>query len=49
MTGYSRDAIVHQGRIDPSIHMLQKPVTAADLVRKMRELVGAPTRAKVPT
>ncbi|HLH88046.1 MAG TPA: ATP-binding protein [Xanthobacteraceae bacterium] len=41
MTGYSRNAIVHQGRLDPGVHMLQKPVTAAELVRKMRELLGA--------
>ncbi len=50
MTGYSRNAIVHQGRLDPGIHMLQKPVTAADLVRKMRELLGtAPARENAPT
>jgi two-component system NtrC family sensor kinase len=41
MTGYSRNAIVHQGRLDPGVHMLQKPVTAAALVRKMRELLDA--------
>jgi signal transduction histidine kinase len=40
MTGYSRNAIVHQGRLDPGVHMLQKPVTATELVRKMRELLG---------
>jgi signal transduction histidine kinase/CheY-like chemotaxis protein len=50
MTGYSRNAIVHQGRLDPGIHMLQKPVTAAELVRKMRELLGtAPARESAPT
>jgi signal transduction histidine kinase/ActR/RegA family two-component response regulator len=50
MTGYSRNAIVHQGRLDPGIHMLQKPVTAAELVRKMRELLGtAPARETAPT
>jgi signal transduction histidine kinase/ActR/RegA family two-component response regulator len=50
MTGYSRNAIVHQGRLDPGIHMLQKPVTAAELVRKMRELLGAaPAREDAPT
>ena len=39
MTGYSRNAIVHQGRLDPGTHMLQKPITSADLVRKIRELL----------
>jgi signal transduction histidine kinase/ActR/RegA family two-component response regulator len=45
MTGYSRNAIVHQGRLDPGVHLLQKPVTSVDLVRKIRELLGAPARA----
>jgi CheY-like chemotaxis protein len=27
MTGYSRDAIVHQGRLDAGVSLLQKPVT----------------------
>ena len=50
MTGYSRNAIVHQGRLDPGIHMLQKPVTAAELVRKIHELLGtAPARESAPT
>jgi signal transduction histidine kinase len=42
MTGYSRNAIVHHGRLDPGVHMLQKPVTSAELARKIRELLGAP-------
>jgi signal transduction histidine kinase/CheY-like chemotaxis protein len=42
MTGYSRNAIVHQGRLDPGVHMLQKPVTSTELIRKIRELIGAP-------
>jgi signal transduction histidine kinase len=27
MTGYSRNAIVHQGRLDPGVSLLQKPLT----------------------
>ncbi|HUI96515.1 MAG TPA: response regulator [Xanthobacteraceae bacterium] len=45
MTGYSRNAIVHHGRLDPGVHMLQKPVTSAELARKIRELLGAPAAA----
>ncbi len=47
MTGYSRNAIVHQGQLDPGVHMLQKPVTGGDLARKIRELLGdAPADAR---
>jgi len=42
MTGYSRNAIVHHGRLDPGVHMLQKPVTGAELTRKIREVLGSP-------
>ena len=41
MTGYSRNAIVHQGRLDPGVQMLQKPVTSIELGRKIREMLGA--------
>jgi CheY-like chemotaxis protein len=43
MTGYSRNAIVHQGRLDPGVQMLQKPVTSIELGRKIREMLGAAT------
>jgi signal transduction histidine kinase len=39
MTGYSRDAIVHQGRLDPGVSLLQKPVTQALLAAKIREIL----------
>jgi CheY-like chemotaxis protein len=38
MTGYSRNAIVHQGRLDPGVEMVQKPVTANELAGKIREI-----------
>jgi two-component system, NtrC family, sensor kinase len=41
MTGYSRNAIVHQGRLDPGVQLLQKPVTSIELGRKIREMLGA--------
>ena len=40
-TGYTRNAIVHQGRLDPGIHLLNKPYTQQDLARKVRELLDA--------
>jgi len=36
MTGYSRNAVVHQGRIDPGVDLIQKPVSQADLARRIR-------------
>jgi CheY-like chemotaxis protein len=39
MTGYSRNAIVHQGRLDPGVEMLQKPVTRDQLAARIRTLL----------
>jgi FixJ family two-component response regulator len=35
MTGYSRDLIVHDGRLDPGVELLQKPLTQHDLASKI--------------
>jgi signal transduction histidine kinase len=42
MTGYSRDAIVHQGRLDPGVSLLQKPFSQALLASKIREVLDKP-------
>jgi signal transduction histidine kinase len=39
ITGYSGDAIVHQGRLDPGVSLLQKPLTQAILASKIRDLL----------
>jgi signal transduction histidine kinase len=39
MTGYSRNAIVHQGRLDPGVQLLQKPLTQTSLVAKVRRVL----------
>ena len=39
MTGYSRNAIVHQGRLDPGVALLQKPLTQAMLAAKIRDVL----------
>jgi len=36
MTGYSRNAIVHQGRLDEGVDLLQKPVSQAQLATRVR-------------
>lgn len=38
MTGYSRNAIVHQGRLDPGVELIQKPVAADRLGAMVRKL-----------
>jgi CheY-like chemotaxis protein len=39
MTGYSRNAIVHQGRLDPGVELIQKPLTAEHLGSKVRQVL----------
>ena len=39
MTGYSRNAIVHQGRLDPGVALLQKPLTQVMLATKIRDVL----------
>lgn len=40
-TGYTRNAIVHNGRLDAKVHLLNKPYTQQQLARKLRELLDA--------
>ena len=42
MTGYSRNAIVHQGRLDPGVALLQKPLTQMMLAAKIRDILDKP-------
>jgi signal transduction histidine kinase/CheY-like chemotaxis protein len=38
-TGYTRNAIVHQGRLDADVQLLGKPYTAKDLGQKVRDML----------
>jgi len=38
-TGYTRNAIIHQGRLDAGVHLLNKPYTQRDLAGKIRQLL----------
>ena len=39
-TGYTRNAIVHDGTVDPGVHLIVKPFTLEQLARKVRSLLG---------
>jgi PAS domain S-box-containing protein len=39
MTGYSRNAVVHHGRLDEGVELLQKPVSQAEVATRVRELL----------
>ena len=40
-TGYARNAIVHDGRLDPGVELLTKPFTQAALAGKLRDIIDA--------
>jgi CheY-like chemotaxis protein len=39
MTGYSRNAVVHQGRVDRGVDLLQKPIAQRSLAAKICEML----------
>jgi CheY-like chemotaxis protein len=41
MTGYSRNAISHHGRLDARLDVLQKPITQGELAARIRDALDA--------
>ena len=39
MSGYTGDALAHQGALDREMNFLQKPVTAKDLLEKVERVL----------
>ncbi|MBV8654136.1 MAG: response regulator, partial [Alphaproteobacteria bacterium] len=39
-TGYARNAIIHEGRLDPGVELLTKPFTSVTLAVKVRRVLG---------
>lgn len=42
-TGYTRNAIIHHGRLDEDVDFIGKPYTAADLLAKVRTVIAGPS------
>ena len=45
-TGYTRNAIIHQGRLDAEVELLTKPFTAEAMARKVRQILDAPPNVR---
>ena len=41
-SGYTENAIVHHGRLDPGVHLLNKPYRRNELACKIRQVLAAP-------
>jgi len=39
MTGYSRNAVVHHGRLDEGVDLIQKPISEAQLATRIRQIL----------
>ena len=41
-SGYTDNAIIHQGRLDEGVHLISKPYAKADLARRIAALLADP-------
>jgi CheY-like chemotaxis protein len=44
MTGYSRNAVLHQGRLDEGVDLIQKPVSQVQLATRIRQMLDRNAR-----
>ncbi len=47
-TGYSRNAIVHQGRLDAGVQLITKPFTVEQLSAQVRNILDKPVARRTP-
>jgi len=40
-SGYTEDAIIHKGRLEPGVHLLTKPYWVGQLAQKVKEVMGS--------
>jgi CheY-like chemotaxis protein len=45
MTGYSRNAVMHQGRLDEGVEFIQKPISQGQLAARVREILDRAPKA----
>ena len=48
MSGYTAEVIAHRGVLEEGVNFLQKPFSAAELARKVREVLDAPKPSDAP-
>jgi CheY-like chemotaxis protein len=41
MSGYTEDAIIHEGKLNPGIHFISKPFRRQEIARKLRDVLSA--------
>jgi len=46
-TGYTRNAIIHHGRLDADVDLLTKPFTSEALAKKVRQILDLDSRDPV--
>jgi PAS domain S-box-containing protein len=46
MSGYTENAVIHHGRLDAGVQLLQKPFRRSDLAQKLRQVLAQPVGAK---
>jgi two-component system NtrC family sensor kinase len=49
MTGYPRDAIVHAGRLDSDVVLVQKPISPAELSLRLKTMLNGRRASKFRT